>query len=74
MKSILLQLDDRTCRLLDRVAPAAKRQRAQFIRKALLKAVMEAEEARTRAAYRTKPDSEREADDWSSAEEFRTQI
>ena len=57
--------------MLERVAPAAKRQRAQFIRQALLKAVMEAEEARTRAAYRAKPDSEQEADDWSTAEEFR---
>jgi len=71
MKSILLQLDDQTCRLLERVAPTAKRQRARFIRLAVLKAVMEAEEARTRAAYRKKPDSESEADDWSTAEDFR---
>ncbi len=71
MKSILIQLDDQTYHLLDRVAPAAKRQRAQFIRKALLKAAMEAEEAKTRAAYKAQPDSEREADDWSTAEEFR---
>jgi len=71
MKSILLQLDERTCRLLERVAPAARRQRARFIRAAVLKAVMEAEEARTRAAYQKKPDAESEADDWSTAEEFR---
>ena len=71
MKSILIQLDDQTYGLLDRVAPAAKRQRAQFIRKVLLKAAMEAEEARTRAAYEAHPDSEGEADDWSTAEEFR---
>ena len=70
MKSILIQVDDSTYRLLERVAPAAKRRRAQFIRKALLKALMEAEEARTRAAYRSSPDSEAEADDWSGAEEF----
>jgi predicted transcriptional regulator len=70
MKSILLQVDDVTFRLLDRIAPAAKRQRAQFIRQALLKAVMEAEEHRTRAAYEQQPDSGSEADDWSSAEEF----
>ena len=71
MKSILIQLDDATYRLLDRMAPAAKRQRAQFLRRALLKAVMEAEEARTRAAYQARPDSEAEADDWSTAEEYR---
>lgn len=47
------------------------RRHVQLIRKAFLRAVMEAEEARTRAAYAAKPDSEREADDWSGAEEFR---
>jgi len=71
MKSILIQLDDQTYRLLDRVAPAAKRQRAQFIRRALQKAILETEEARTRAAYVAQPDSEAEADDWSNAEEYR---
>jgi predicted transcriptional regulator len=71
MKSILIQLDDSTYQLLERVAPAAKRQRAQFIRRALLKAALEAEEARTQAAYRAKPDAASEADDWSTAEEFR---
>ncbi len=71
MKSILLQLDDATYRLLESVAPAAKRQRAQFIREAVLKALLEVEEAKTRAAYRARPDREHEADDWSSAEEFR---
>ena len=53
------------------VAPAAKRQRAQFIRQALQKAILESEEARTRTAYLTQPDSEAEADDWSNAEEYR---
>ncbi len=71
MKSILIQLDDQTYRLLDRVAPAAKRQRAQFIRRALQKAIVETEEARTRAAYLAQPDSETDADDWSNAEEYR---
>jgi len=32
--------------------------------------LLEAEEKRTRAAYRAKPDSEAEADDWSTAEAF----
>ena len=72
MKSIPIQVNDTTFRLLDRVAPAAKRQRAQFIHQALLRALMEAEEQRTRAAYRRQPDSESDADDWSTAEEFRT--
>ena len=72
MKSILIRVDDATFRLLNRVAPAAKRLRTQFIRQALLRALIEAEEQRTRAAYGRLPDSESDADDWSTAEEFRT--
>jgi hypothetical protein len=49
---------------------AAKRQRAEFIRRALLRAIVEAEEHRTRRAYLRKPDSEDEADNWSNAEAF----
>ena len=39
-------------------------------RRALLRAIVEAEEERTRQAYARKPDSEREADNWSNAEAF----
>jgi len=72
MKSILIRVDDATFRVFNRVAPAAKRQRAQFIRQALLRALLEAEEQRTRAAYGRFHDSESDADDWSAVEEFRT--
>ena len=71
MKSILIQVDDQIAKGLDRVAPAAKRQRAEFIRRALLRAIVEAEEERTRQAYMRKPDSEDEADNWSNAEAFK---
>jgi predicted transcriptional regulator len=71
MKSILIQVDDQIAKGLDRVAPAAKRQRAEFIRRALLRAIVEAEEERTRQAYLRKPDSEEEADNWSNAEAFK---
>lgn len=71
MKPILIQLDDDIYDLLNRVAPPAKRMRARFVREAVLKAIMEAQEERTRAAYTAQPDSEAEADDWSNAEEFR---
>lgn len=71
MKSILIQLDEPTYRALDRVSPAAKRKRAEFIREAIRKAVLEAEYARTRKAYEAQPDSESEADDWANAEEFK---
>jgi hypothetical protein len=52
------------------VAPPAKRRQSDFVRKALLRAIMEAEEARTRVAYESHPDSETEAEDWSTAEQF----
>ena len=71
MKSLLVQLDEPTYRALNRVAPAAKRQRAEFVRSAIRKAIRESEEERTRRAYLEKPDSESEADDWSSAEEWK---
>jgi predicted transcriptional regulator len=71
MKSVLIQLDDATYHALNRVAPAAQRQRAEFVRQALRKAIREAEEERTRLAYLRQPDSEAEADDWSTAEEWK---
>lgn len=72
MKSILVQLDESTYRALNQVAPAAKRRQSQFIREAIRKAVREAEYARVRMAYEARPDSESEADDWSSAEEYQS--
>ena len=69
---ILVQLDEPTFRALNRIAPAAKRQRAEFVRSAIRKAIRETEEERTRQAYREQPDSESEADDWSSAEEWKS--
>jgi metal-responsive CopG/Arc/MetJ family transcriptional regulator len=70
MKSLLVQLDEPTYRALNRVAPAAKRQRAEFLRSAIRKAIRQTEEERTRLAYLKPPDSEAEADDWSNAEEW----
>ena len=69
---MLIQLDEVTYRALNRVAPAVQRQRAEFVRRALRKAIREAEEERTRLAYLRQPDSEAEADDWSSAEEWKS--
>jgi gamma-glutamyl:cysteine ligase YbdK (ATP-grasp superfamily) len=71
MKSPLVQLDEPTYRALNRIAPAAKRQRAEFARSAIRKAIRETEEQRTRRAYLEQPDSEAEADDWSTAEEWK---
>lgn len=71
MKSLLVQLDEPTYRALNRIAPAAKRQRAEFVRSAIRKAIRETEEQKTQRAYIEQPDSEAEADDWSSAEKWK---
>ena len=71
MKSVLIDLDEPTYKALNQIAPAAKRQRAQFIRNTIRKAILEAEYERIRAAYVRQPDSEAEADDWSTAEEYK---
>ena len=72
MKPILIQLDEPTYRALENVAPAAKRRRAEFLRRAIRKAIRDEEYARIRLAYLAQPDSVEDADDWSSAEEYRT--
>ncbi|MEO5923898.1 MAG: hypothetical protein ABIR70_08740 [Bryobacteraceae bacterium] len=71
MKSLLVQMDESTFQALERVAPAEKRQRAEFVRAAIRKAILETEEARTRNAYLAQPDSESPAEDWSNAEEWK---
>lgn len=60
MKSFRIQLDEATYRALNRVAPAAQRQRAELGRRA----IREAEQERTRLAYLRQPDSEAEIEDW----------
>jgi predicted transcriptional regulator len=71
MKALLVQLDDPTYRALNRIAPAKKRQRSQFIREAVRKAILDAEYERIRQAYLAQPDSADDADDWSSPEEYK---
>jgi metal-responsive CopG/Arc/MetJ family transcriptional regulator len=71
MKSLLIQLDEPTLRALNRIAPAAQRKRAEFVRTAIRKAIYEAEEERTRLAYLKQPDTETAADDWRDAEEWK---
>lgn len=71
MKSLLVQLDEPIYRAFNRIAPATKRKRAEFVRTAIRKAIRETEEERTRRAYMEQPDTETEADDWSSVEEWK---
>ena len=71
MPSILIQLDESTLSALDKIAPAAKRQRAEFIRSAVKDAIRKREYEQIREAYLRQPDCAAEADDWSSAEEWK---
>jgi metal-responsive CopG/Arc/MetJ family transcriptional regulator len=68
MKSVLVQLDERTLLALNRVA--APRKRSEFVRQAIRKAIRRAEYRAMRDAYGQQPDAARDADDWSTAEEF----
>jgi Arc/MetJ-type ribon-helix-helix transcriptional regulator len=58
-------------RSLNKVAPAAKRQRAEFIRQAVRLAIRKREYEAIREAYLRKPDSAKDADDWSNADEWK---
>ncbi len=55
MKQILLELDDASAADLERVAPAGKRVRAEFIRLALRRAIDLALDRATEQAYRQAP-------------------
>ena len=55
MKQILVELDDRCARDLERVAPAKKRQRAEFVRLAIRSAIDRALDGGTAEAYRMRP-------------------
>jgi hypothetical protein len=55
---ILFNLDPRTARELEKVAPARSRRRSAFIRTAIRKAIWEAQERHTRRAYAQRPDEE----------------
>ena len=57
MKQVLVELDDEMAGRLERVAPARSRRRSEFIRAAIGKALADAEEDNTAAAYRQQPDA-----------------
>lgn len=58
MKQVLIEIDEETAGRLERVAPARSRQRSEFIRNAIRKALAEIEEQRTAEAYRRQPDAD----------------
>ena len=57
MKSMLVELDDDVAARLERVAPARSRQRSEFIRNAIRRALWDSEERATADAYRRHPDT-----------------
>ncbi len=71
MKALLIQLDEQTLVALNRVAAPGKRQRSEFVRQAIRKAIRKAEYRAMRDAYAKLPDSASDGDDWSTAEEFK---
>jgi metal-responsive CopG/Arc/MetJ family transcriptional regulator len=71
MPSILIELDEALLQSLNKIAPAAKRQRAEFIRQAVREAIRKREYDAIREAYLRQPDSADDADDWSNAEEWK---
>jgi hypothetical protein len=56
---------------LNKIAPVAKRQRGEFIRQTAKDAIRKLEYEQIREAYLRQPDSAADADDWSSAEEWK---
>jgi metal-responsive CopG/Arc/MetJ family transcriptional regulator len=71
MPQVLVHFDQATLKAIDRVAPAAKRQRADFIRKAVKDALFQYETERMREAYLRQPDSAEDADRWDAPEEWK---
>ncbi len=55
MKQMLIEIDDRCARELERVAPAKKRLRAEFVRLAIRRALDLALDRATAEAYEARP-------------------
>lgn len=56
MKTMLIELDDRVARDLERVAPVKERRRAPFVRLAIRRAIDLALDRETGRAYEAQPD------------------
>jgi hypothetical protein len=68
MPQVLVQFESATLEAIDRIAPAAKRKRADFIRKAVKDAIFKHDQEKMRQAYQLQPDSGAEADNWANAD------
>ena len=70
MPQVLVQFEKATLEAIDRIAPAAKRKRADFIRKAVKDAIFLHEQTRMREAYGVQPDAA-DANIWELPEEWK---
>jgi hypothetical protein len=70
MPQVLIDFDEATLKAIDRIAPAARRKRADFIRKAVRDAIFREETARMREAYRLQPDSVDDSAAWELPEDW----
>jgi hypothetical protein len=68
MQKVLVQFEETTLKAIDRIAPVARRKRADFIRSAVKDAIFRHEQERMREAYRLQPDSAQEAYPWDLPE------
>jgi metal-responsive CopG/Arc/MetJ family transcriptional regulator len=71
MAQVLIHFDEATLKAIDRIAPAAKRKRADFVRTAVKDAIFRHETQRMREAYRLQPDSAEGWDTWELPEEWK---
>ena len=58
MVQMLIQLDEKLAATLETIAPGKSRKRSEFIRLAIIKAIMEVQDEATREAYERQPDNE----------------
>ena len=71
MPQVLIHFDEATLKAIDRIAPAAKRKRADFIRQAVKDAIFRQETERMREAYRLQPDSVEGSETWELPEKWK---
>jgi len=71
MQKVLIQFEESTLEAIDRIAPAAKRNRADFIRNAVKDAIFRHDQEQMREAYRQQPDSAEDASAWDLPEEWK---
>ena len=71
MSQVRIHFDEATLKAIDRIAPAVKRKRADFIRQAVKDAIFRQEIERMREAYRLQPDSVERSETWELSEEWK---